>query len=170
MVTRRDGWWWSGTAAGLVAVAILVSQWRVADGAVLTGVDVRLLAAPTGELAVTPNGPFLTATGLMPGAAPGTGVVTIRNQTARPLAVSLRLAPSAPELGDALQVTFVAPKVSQKPVPLRLLDGPAAPVLRLDPAEEQAVTVVVGVPAGTTNAGGRGGDVTLRLVAEVEGS
>ena len=167
MRLRGDGWWWSGTAAGLAVAAVLVGHWRVPRETAMTGVDVRMSSAPTGELAVSPAGTFLTATGLMPGAEPGTGVVTIRNQTARRLAVTLRLSPSSPELDDAVEVRFVTPTERSEARPLRLLDGRQEPLLHLAPAEERAVTVIVAVPAGAKGAGGRAADVTVQLVSEV---
>jgi hypothetical protein len=59
--------------------------------------------APTGELGVSQPGPFLTVTGLQPGADERSSV-TVRNQTDKLLLVGLRALPDSRDLDGVLRV------------------------------------------------------------------
>ncbi len=78
----------AGVAA---AVAIVAAGWMPASKQRL-GLDLRLLAHRTGELAVAPTGPLLEARGMEPGTerSAARGRVRIINETAVPLAVRVR--------------------------------------------------------------------------------
>ena len=74
------------------------------------GLDLRVTASPTAELAASPAGPLLTATRLVPrtrrSGAEGTAHVV--NQTGRPLAVKLRALPSSGDLDELLMLELWA--------------------------------------------------------------
>jgi hypothetical protein len=64
--------------------------------------------APTGELAVSPIGPFLKGSDLRPGGKPATGTMKVRNQTGTTLSVELRALPNLDDLDDVLQLEITA--------------------------------------------------------------
>jgi hypothetical protein len=168
MARRLDRWWLSGAAIGLAVVAVLVLHWRVPQGGGEPGVDVRLLAAPTGELAVSPVGAFVTATGLTPSSQPSAGRVTIRNQTAKRLSVAVELTAASTELDDVVAVRLTTPATTTGLRRLRELHGDQPALLHLAPGQEETVTVAVSVVPGLSGYGGRAADVAVRLVSTVE--
>lgn len=94
----------AGLAVGVAVVLLLVSGWRVAGGDGRLGADLFFSVGPTGELAVTPSGPFLRATGLLPGQRADADL-RLRNQTGSAIAVSLRALPERRDLDGLLLVT-----------------------------------------------------------------
>ncbi len=104
--------WLAGAAfaCGALAVVLALTAWRVPPGNGDLGADVFLLAAPTGELGVSPTGPFLRAEGIFPTRSDEAtrGTLVVRNQTGRTLGVQLRLLPSGRDLDHLLRVTIDA--------------------------------------------------------------
>src|SRR5262249_49813345 len=96
----------AGFAAGVAAVAVLVTGWQVGRGTGTVGADVTFGGAPPGELAIPP-GPFVKGIGLAPG-ADAQGTVPVRNQTGRTLAISVKVLPSIGDLDGILQVHLSA--------------------------------------------------------------
>ena len=94
----------SGFVLGLGAALVLVLEGQMPPGEGTLGLDLRVSASPTAELAASPQGPLLTATRLVPrtshSAAEGTAQLT--NQTGRRLAVKLRAVPSSGDLDELL--------------------------------------------------------------------
>jgi hypothetical protein len=91
-------------AAGAVAAATLVAiGWMPGAGGTL-GLDVRVEATPTGELAVSPAGPVASAAGLRPGQGELRGRVTLLSQVGRAMTVRVRQRPSLGDADDALRV------------------------------------------------------------------
>ena len=87
------------------AVAIVAAGWMPASKQRL-GLDLRILANRTGELAVTPTGPVLQANGMEPrdGRSAARGRVKIANETAVPLAVRVRAQSSLRDTDRQLQL------------------------------------------------------------------
>ncbi|MDQ1700142.1 MAG: hypothetical protein QOG34_2005, partial [Frankiaceae bacterium] len=113
---RLDAAWLVGLVAGLAAVSSLLLWWQVPGGRGAVGADIRFVSAPTGALAVSPSGDFLAAVDLQPG-HDRSGTLTIVNQTARPLTVSLRMVETTQDLDDAVRVIVRSPQGT-------LADGP----------------------------------------------
>lgn len=94
---------WLAVIAGVAMVAAVVQTARVPRGTGTASADVVFLAAPTGELGVSPVGAFLTGTGLVP-AAESHGHLSVTNQTGKRLFVLVRALPESRDLDAALRV------------------------------------------------------------------
>ena len=94
-----------GIALGLATAASLVLTSRIPPGTGTLGADVILASAPTGELGVSPSGPFLSATNLSPGSerVPA-GILQLTNQTGVDLHVQVRGVPSSTDMDEALHL------------------------------------------------------------------
>ena len=97
----------AGIAFGLVLVALAVSTWTIPAGNGSLGADVFFSSGLTGELAVSPTGPFLHGAGLKPGDE-ARGTLQLRNQTGARLAVRVRALPDRPDLDSVLRVEVYA--------------------------------------------------------------
>ena len=99
-----------GLLLGLSLAATAVAHSRIPAGTGTLGTDVLIATEPTGELTVDPSGPFVSATGLRPGAeadAPRCEV-HIYNQSPVPLQVHVRGLPSRTDMDQLLWVSVVA--------------------------------------------------------------
>lgn len=108
MANRRGAWFErivgaAGLALGLTAVVLAVAGWRLPLGDGRLGADLFFSAGPTGELEVTPAGPFLRATTMRQGGQ-ARGSLSVRNQTGSLLAVRVRGLPDRPDLDGLLHV------------------------------------------------------------------
>jgi hypothetical protein len=100
-----------GLLLGIGVIAVAVSFSRVQGGGEkLLGADVTFATGPTGELGVTPIGPFVQGLALRPGSPDDaqTGSVDVRNQTGSTLAVQVKGNPSIRDLDDILFVRVTA--------------------------------------------------------------
>jgi hypothetical protein len=93
----------TGVVLGIAAVGAVALAFRVPDGSGVLGADVILAVAPTGELGVSPSGPFVTATGMRAGSEVR-GEFRLHNQTGRPLLTGLRALPESRDLDSVLRV------------------------------------------------------------------
>ena len=139
---RLDAAWLTGLVAGLAAVSCLLLWWQVPGGRGAVGADVRFASAPTGALAVAPAGDFLAAVDLKPGHS-RSGTLTIDNQTARPLAVSLRMVETTQDLDDVVHVIVTSPDGALADGPLGVVSS--GPTKRMTVASGERVPVVVTV-------------------------
>ena len=91
---------------GLAIAFSAVVAWRVPPGEGVLGADVVLAAMPTGELAVDPTGPFLSAAALQPGPEAGaaTEELALTNITAVPQVVRFHAVPAGKDLQDLLWI------------------------------------------------------------------
>lgn len=96
-----------GVALGLAIALAAVMSWRIPASSQSLGAEVRFMAAPAGEVSISPAGPLLTARRLAPGDS-ASGRFTVRNLTGEPLRVRLRALPSAHGLDRALRVRFTS--------------------------------------------------------------
>lgn len=162
-------WRVSGLLLGAGVTLVALASWRMPPAGGRLGADVRILSAPTGELDVSPSGPFLSANDLGPGSPDGgaRGELAVRNQTGSPLSVRARLLPSASDLDALLRVRVSAGEE-------RVLDGTlgelrtwSARAIHLAPGERRELHVQAWLP-GTVRDGyqGRVEDVGLELRAE----
>jgi hypothetical protein len=94
---------WLAVVAGVAIVAAVVATLQVPRGHGLPSADVVFVAAPTGELGVSPVGAFVTGTGLRPGSE-ARGHLAVKNQTGKPLAIQVRALPDSADLDDSLRV------------------------------------------------------------------
>ena len=98
-----------GLALGLAAATSLVLSSRIPPGSGTLGADVIVASAPTGELGVSPTGPFLSATNLSPGRdVVPSGTLEVTNQTGIDLRVQIRGVPSTTDMDDELHVRVEA--------------------------------------------------------------
>ncbi len=98
-----------GFLLGIGVAASIVVASRIPEGAGVLGTDVRVVVAPTGELAVKPTGIVLEGTGLTPASDPVGGAVQVLNQTGTVLDVRLRGIADVPGLGRMLWISVTGP-------------------------------------------------------------
>ncbi len=94
----------TGLVIGLVVATVFVGSSRIPRGTGTLGADVILASSPSGEIAVTPVGPFITDAGLTPATPPRVGRLTVLNQTGSVLRVQLRGVPSTTDMDSLLMV------------------------------------------------------------------
>lgn len=105
MKTKADKWIRVlGLSLGVGLAAFIVLSSRIPPGTGVLGADIIVASGPSGELAVTPAGPFLSATNMTPASNPASGELEIFNQTGGTLAVSVRGLPSTDDLDAVLMV------------------------------------------------------------------
>jgi len=106
---RRNEKWVSraGFALVLVVVGLALLGWRVPGGDGSLGADVIFAANPSGELAISPIGPFITVAGLEP-SGERQGAINVKNQTGSTLAVKPRAAAEGRDLDRVLRVELKA--------------------------------------------------------------
>jgi hypothetical protein len=156
----------SGLILGLAAAAALVAGSRIPPGTGVLGADVIVASGPTGELAVSPTGPFLAATNLSPGTAAGApdGTIEITNQTGVTLDVQLRGTPSSTDMDALLHVRVTTPDRT-------LFDGTlggfrdwTSSPLTLTPGQQAHVTVATWLdPQGGDSWSGRVANVFVEF-------
>lgn len=163
---------WTSRAAGLLAgiavAAGAVASWRLPGGSGVVGADIRFLAAPTGELEVTPTGPFVSATNLRAGSVPARGDMEVRNQTGATVSVRFRAVPSLSDLDDLLVIRAQTGDERLFEGTLSGLRSGSDRSLRLASGERRIVRVETWLPA--TVAGGYEGrvaDIALEPAVEV---
>lgn len=168
--SRRHGWpaRGIGLALGLALVGAGLLVWRVPRGDGVLGTDVLLASGPTGELGVTPSGPFLAASGLEPSGRAVEGTLLVRNQTGTELAVRLATAGPPGDLDRALWVEADTPRGGVFRGPLSdLAEGSGS--FPVAPGEEVPVTMRVWLPAGASGYRGRAEEVRVELLSEAVG-
>jgi hypothetical protein len=160
----------TGVALGIALVGAVVLAFRVPDGSGTLGADVIFSVSPTGELGVSPAGPFVNATGLRPGGELSGGFELV-NQTGRPLAVRLRALPDSRDLDRLLHVELRAGN-AKRPVfagRLGLLRARTKP-FRLTSGEKRRLRLRAWLPAGLkAGYAGRIESIGLELSSAVEG-
>ena len=157
----------AGVAAGIALVAVLVLAFRVPDGRGTLGADVIVSISPTGELGVSRSGPFMSMTGLRPGAS-FRGETTVHNQTGKRLAVRLRALPDGKDLDRLLQVQISAGRARLFHGPLGGLRGRTR-AFELASGEQRALRVRAFLPRGLKRGyAGRIETVKLELTSTVE--
>ncbi|MFB3737835.1 MAG: hypothetical protein ACE14W_02575 [Candidatus Velamenicoccus archaeovorus] len=172
---RETGWARAtGLLIGLAVAVVAVRSWTVAPGHGGLGADLLMATAPTGELAVSVTGPFLSATGMVPGseADAAAGTFDVYNRTAATLAIRLQARPSVPDMNDLLwvEVDAGADRVYRGPLASLVEGSPDG--FRLAPTEDVTLTVRSWLPRSSGD-GYRGRVVTVDwtfLPTPVEGS
>lgn len=94
--------------AGLCGAGLALSHWSLRGTAGTLGAEVRISAAPTGELSVSRVDPFLVGRDLHPGNRKAAGSVSVKNLTAGDRTLRLRALPSAADLDGLLEVSVFA--------------------------------------------------------------
>ena len=156
---------WIGLAGGLAVAVLLLATWRVPATSGTLGADLKLVAAPPGELMLRPAGAFLQGRGLTAGGAAATGRLELRNITGRRLAVRVRLLPSAADLDRAVRVELEDAGRAVAVGPIGTLRRWSRRAFELRPGESRRLDgrAFVVQPAG--NYEGRIVDATLELRA-----
>jgi len=111
MAGHGDGWARGiGLLLGLSLALAAAVTWRIPGGTGTLGADLVLSSGPTGELGVSPAGPFVSATGLRPGpeADAPSGTIRVSNQTGTTLGIRMRGLPSGQDLDRLLWVRIDA--------------------------------------------------------------
>ena len=159
---------WIGLTAGLAVAVLLLATWRVPATSGTLGADLKLVAAPPGELMLRPAGAFLQGRGLTAGGAAATGRLELRNITGRRLAVWLRLLPSAPDLDRAVRVELVDGGDPLTAGSLHALRRWSPRAVRLAAGESRRIDARAFVVRGARGHEGRIVDATLELRARPE--
>ncbi len=163
-----------GLVMGLAIALTAVRAWALPPGQGELGTDLIMATAPTGELAVSVTGPFLTGTGMRPGAqADGpSGRFDVYNRTAATLAIQVKAQPSRPDLDDLLWVEVDAAGDRVYRGALSGLTEGSPGSFRLAPTQTVTLSVRAWLPTDV-KAGYQGRVVTVDLTfvpTPVEGS
>ncbi len=153
-----------GLGTGLALAAICVSAWSVPGGTGIAGAEVSMLANMSGELAVSPAGkPFLREGYLLPGQS-AKGSLDIRNQTHKPLLVTLRATAETPDLEQLLRIEVRSGRQLLYRGRLKGLGRFTKTALRLDVADRRTLAARAWVPeGGARRAGNRAAEISLEL-------
>lgn len=101
--TEHDRWWHlGGVVVGLLVTVAAVHD-PVTAAPATSGTDVRMTAAPTGELDIAPRGAFLIAEAL-----PASGHLSVTNQTGVTLSVTANITSTATGFADRLHLRIRA--------------------------------------------------------------
>lgn len=145
--------------AGLALSGVLVaSTWLPASAGTL-GAELRVSAAPTGELDVFPVGrPVLVARDLKPGAS-ARGRLRVGNITGRSLRLRVGARTGEAKLGPAVRVEIRhgGRRVAAGPATGRL----KGPGLRIAAGERKSLEVVISLSSGRTPTAGTYAEVAL---------
>jgi hypothetical protein len=157
----------AGLLAGMALAALLLLAVRVPDSSGVLGAGVRLSAVPPGDLRV-PSEPFLVARNLVSGGSSARGRLRVRNISAGPLRVRLRLRPEEPLLDRGLNVRLMVGERTLAVGSLGSLRRWSDPAL-VGESEALALRAVAWVPAAAEDYQGRSVDVPLEFRARPVG-
>jgi len=161
-------------AAGLTATVVALGAlglaasagWGIRAAPTGRGLDLTLNAGSTGELAVLSPSPLLAAQNLGPRSAHPRGLLRIRNQTARPLAIRVKTTTPPDGLDDVIRLGIGFPHQRAFMAMLGQLRRPTNRAFRLEPGAEVHLRVSAEiVPTPTARHAGRTESVDLELVA-----
>ncbi len=150
MKSRGDRWArGAGIALGLTIAGGALLSWRIPPGTGTLGTDVIIASQPSGEIAVTPTGPFVSGIHMEPGAqdSGSTGTIKVRNQTGRTLQVHLRGLPSTVDLDALLWVQIDAGERELFRGPVGGLRAWTLESFSLRPGQRQTVSVQTWLPS-----------------------
>ena len=156
--------------AGLCVAAGLVLSMRFPANGGSLGADIHVVAAPTGELAVNPDGIVLEGVGLEPGTDPATGDLQILNQTGSILDVHVRGIPDNAGLDRSLWISVTGPggRVLYSGT-LGGFRGWTSPGVTFHPGEWRGFRIATWLPSGTSAGfAGRMTQVDLGFEVRVE--
>lgn len=159
--------WLKGLAflLGLAGVALALLAWRVPGGDGTLGADVIFVSHLSGELQVSPTGPFITKAGLEP-PDETRGTLKIRNRTGSRLAVRTRAVPDNRDLNNLLSLEIKTGKTLLFSGRLGQLPTDGTRAFVLDPRHTAPLSFRVWLPI-TTRSGYQGRivqvDVTLSV-------
>ncbi len=165
-----------GLLAGLGMAAVAVVAWRVPAGTGRLGADLRMSAAPTGEVEVAPVGVFVAGTNLEPAHGDDEGVegqLHLKNLTGTTLAVRLQALPSTVDLDRLVTLNVAVAGGDEVVFRGQLGDLRAKTDRSLRLASGQMATLVVRAsvrPDAGEGYRGRTADVPLQLHTEPAGS
>ncbi|MGH2755638.1 MAG: hypothetical protein ACRDLB_14580 [Actinomycetota bacterium] len=169
MRTSGDGWALrSGIVVGLIAAIVSLFAFPVEGGSGTLGLDLTMASMPTGELDVTPVGPFLRGAGLAPGDDAADGTLHVRNQTGVDLSVGINVLPSTAYSDDIVRFTATHDGGVVMRGTIGDLRGMHPDVVRLRSGETADLKVVAEVVSGSQDHRGRVEDVIFELHSEVE--
>jgi len=99
-----------GLLLGASVAAVALTGWRVPTGAGALGLDIRFIAATSGELTVERPGAFVSGRGLVPGGAqrPAKGALHVTNVTGSLLRIRVRALPDSRDVDELVQVRLHA--------------------------------------------------------------
>jgi hypothetical protein len=142
--------WLKGFAflTGIAAVGLALLAWRIPGGDGTLGADVIFVSHLSGELQVSPVGPFITKAGLEPSDEAG-GTLKIRNRTGRRLAIRPRPVPDNRELNGLLHLELESGNTRLFSGPLSRLPKDGARPFVLAPRESAPLTFRAWLPIQT---------------------
>lgn len=142
-----------GFLAGLTIAAVAMLAWRIPTGNGTLGTDLIVATGPTGELAVSQTGPFISATGMHPGAeadAPS-GTVKVENQTAVTLSVKVQALPSTRDLDSLLWISINAGDTQLYRGPVGAIRQGTPSAFTLDSTQKATIDVKTWLPRTVTS-------------------
>jgi hypothetical protein len=158
---------WGGLILGLALAAALVVSWRVPEPDQTLGADLRMVAAPGGELELEPDSVFLSGRSLGAGDR-ADGHLRIRNLTGRPVGVRLRGLPSSHDLDERVSAELRSGDRILARGSLGELRAWTRTPLALGPGETREIEARLSVPQhGGSGYRGRIVDVTLEFWTRV---
>jgi hypothetical protein len=174
---RRGGDRWAraiGLVLGVAFVGTAITLARVHGGSDrVLGADVTFASGPTGELAVSPIGPFVRGLNLRPTspANASTGSIDVRNQTGSTLRVRVDASPSIRDLDGVLFVRITAGDRRLFRGPLGKLRHWTSKSLTLVGGGDVHLEIATWVPPAMTGGyEGRIADVGLQFQSSVAGA
>lgn len=165
----RVRWFATGAVLGTCLTAVYVTVAGPVPVHGDAGAQVRVLAGPTGALDVLPAGVAVSAADLRPGVA-ASGTLSVRNQTARTVALEATAPVDASELDHGIVLTIEdggedGHARTALHETLRDLQEARPTGLVLAPGETKSLTVTTGLPEDAQDYQGIAIDVPLRLEA-----
>lgn len=143
---------WTGRLGLLVGFCV-VAAWIAFAGqpadAPAPSASIRLGTLATGELAISPIGkPVLEGTALRPGGRGETGSVAIRNETPKPLDVSVRTSAIQKELNGSAWIQVTDGNDTILRTRLRNAHAWSRSTLRLNPGQGTRLNARIWIPSG----------------------
>jgi hypothetical protein len=163
---------WVALALGLALATALVLSWRISGETAIPAAHVEIVTAPSSDFAVTPDGRTSGEGSVRPSAPEGgfEREVTVRNATAGPLALSVRLPAAQSELDGALKARVAVDDTLVYDGVVRGLSQGSSPY-PMTSGQTAKVSILVWIPEspdGDWEA--RSSTLPLELVSAEEGS
>jgi hypothetical protein len=142
--------WLKGLAflLGVAGVGLALLAWRIPGGDGTLGADAIFVSHLSGELQVSPVGPFITKAGLEPSDEAG-GALTVRNRTGRRLAIRPRPVPDNRDLNRLLHLELKSGNTRLFTGPLGRLPKDGTRAFVLAPRQSARLTFRAWLPIET---------------------
>jgi hypothetical protein len=159
--------WVKGLAflLGVAGVGLALLAWRIPGGDGTLGTDVIFVSHLSGELQISPTGPFITKAGLEP-ADEAEGTLKVRNRTGSRLAIRPQAVPDNRDLNRILWLEIKRGETSLFSGRLGRLPSEGARAFLLDPGDTAPLSFRAWLPI-TIRSGYQGRIVQLDVTLSV---